>query len=226
VWRQRDELQRERRSPGGEELHVGEPQQEQDDGHDLQPAEEGGPQAGSRRRQEARREREHQQDRPQLQVAVEHAAKRRQALPQGGVAVGRADGQPLGDERSQHEPGRLDPSQQGRSSGAAATRLRKVARRVRSIGGQSIVRGRAYDFRRIPKEAARGYLTEAMATPPATPRLLRLAGLLVWLMVGIPTALQGTGRLEAFAVWVGGLIRRPLRGHDEWRAIAGGGRPP
>ena len=45
-----------------------------------------------------------------------------------------------------------------------------------------------------------------MATPPATPRLLRLAGLLVWLMVGIPTALQGTGRLEAFAVWVGGFL--------------------
>jgi len=28
-----------------------------------------------------------------------------------------------------------------------------------------------------------------MATLPATPRLLRLAGLLVWLLVGIPTAL-------------------------------------
>jgi signal transduction histidine kinase len=45
-----------------------------------------------------------------------------------------------------------------------------------------------------------------MATLPATPRLLRLAGLLVWLLVGIPTALQGTGRLEAFAVWVSGFL--------------------
>jgi signal transduction histidine kinase len=38
------------------------------------------------------------------------------------------------------------------------------------------------------------------------PRGLRLAGLLVWLLVGIPTALQGTGRLEAFAVWVCGFL--------------------
>jgi signal transduction histidine kinase len=38
------------------------------------------------------------------------------------------------------------------------------------------------------------------------PRGLRLAGLLVWLLVGIPTALQGTGRLEAFAVWLGGFL--------------------
>ena len=45
-----------------------------------------------------------------------------------------------------------------------------------------------------------------MATLPATPRLLRLAGLLVWLLVGIPTTLQGTGRLEAFAVWASGFL--------------------
>ena len=45
-----------------------------------------------------------------------------------------------------------------------------------------------------------------MAPETDTPRGLRLAGLLVWLLVGIPTALQGTGRLESFAVWLGGFL--------------------
>ncbi|HET6897149.1 MAG TPA: hypothetical protein VFK70_02335, partial [Vicinamibacteria bacterium] len=45
-----------------------------------------------------------------------------------------------------------------------------------------------------------------MAPDTDTPRGLRLAGLFVWLLVGIPTALQGTGRLEAFAVWLGGFL--------------------
>jgi signal transduction histidine kinase len=45
-----------------------------------------------------------------------------------------------------------------------------------------------------------------MESRPDAPRALRLGGLLVWLMVGIPTALQGTGRLEAFVVWVGGFV--------------------
>ena len=45
-----------------------------------------------------------------------------------------------------------------------------------------------------------------MESRPDAPRALRLGGLLVWLMVGIPTALQGTGRFEAFVVWVGGFV--------------------
>jgi len=45
-----------------------------------------------------------------------------------------------------------------------------------------------------------------MAPETHTPRGLRLAGLAVWLLVGIPTALQGTGRPEAFAVWLGGFL--------------------
>ena len=45
-----------------------------------------------------------------------------------------------------------------------------------------------------------------MESRPDAPRALRLGGLLAWLMVGIPTALQGTGRLEAFAVWVAGFL--------------------
>ena len=62
-----------------------------------------------------------------------------------------------------------------------------------------------------------------MASSPATPRLLRLAGLLVWLLVGIPTALQGTGRLEAFAVWAGGFL---IFGALFAATTSGGPHPP
>lgn len=36
-------------------------------------------------------------------------------------------------------------------------------------------------------------------------RLIRRGGILAWLTVGIPTAIQGTGRPEAFAVWLAGF---------------------
>jgi signal transduction histidine kinase len=45
-----------------------------------------------------------------------------------------------------------------------------------------------------------------MAPETDLPRGLRLAGLLVWMLVGIPTALQGTGGREAFTVWLGGFF--------------------
>jgi len=42
-----------------------------------------------------------------------------------------------------------------------------------------------------------------LRTAPEVTRVLRLAGVLAWLMVGLPVARGGTGRLEAFAVWLG-----------------------
>src|SRR4029078_3039836 len=48
-----------------------------------------------------------------------------------------------------------------------------------------------------------GTVTASMAPQTETPRGLRLAGLLVWLLVRIPTGLQGQGRLESFALWLG-----------------------
>lgn len=45
-----------------------------------------------------------------------------------------------------------------------------------------------------------------MEARPDVARLLQLGGLAAWLMVGIPTAVQGTGRIESFAVWLGGFL--------------------
>jgi signal transduction histidine kinase len=45
-----------------------------------------------------------------------------------------------------------------------------------------------------------------MATAPPLPRAMRLASVLVWLLVGVPTALQGAGRIEAFAGWLLGFL--------------------
>lgn len=44
-----------------------------------------------------------------------------------------------------------------------------------------------------------------MSRPLDAGRLLRLGGGLAWLTVGIPTALQGPGRPESFAIWLGGF---------------------
>ena len=61
-----------------------------------------------------------------------------------------------------------------------------------------------------------------MAPETDVPRGLRLAGLLVWVLVAIPTALQGPGGREAFAVWLGGfLVFGAL-----FAATTGGRHPP
>ena len=61
-----------------------------------------------------------------------------------------------------------------------------------------------------------------MAPETDVPRGLRLAGLLVWVLVAIPTALQGSGGREAFAVWLGGfLVFGAL-----FAATTGGRHPP
>jgi signal transduction histidine kinase len=45
-----------------------------------------------------------------------------------------------------------------------------------------------------------------MKTARETVRLVRVAGTLTWLMVGVPTAIQGVGRPEAFRVWLAGYL--------------------
>ena len=42
--------------------------------------------------------------------------------------------------------------------------------------------------------------------PPAPLRWLRIGGLVAWMLVSVPTAVQGVGQPSAFAVWIAGFL--------------------
>ena len=63
-----------------------------------------------------------------------------------------------------------------------------------------------------------------MAPPPETLRLLRLTGLLTWLLVAAPPAVEGVGRPAAFGAWLGAMAL--FGGLYAWATARGGKADP
>src|SRR5262245_4886777 len=91
------------------------------------------------------------------------------------------------------------PGGRGVSMGASVARDDGRPHRPSGVRGP-------YDLRRIPGPAGRRYLTGVMKSAAETVRMVRVAGILAWLLVGVPIVVQGPGQPDRFAVWLGGFV--------------------